>query len=63
MINCVKYIVFRWLVLLMIVEWILQHVQTELKKKKKKKQKKKKKKKKQKKTSDWPNILKYVIPV
>ena len=33
MINCVKYIVFRLLVLLMIVEWILQHVQTELKKK------------------------------
>ena len=42
MINCVKYIVFRLLVLLMIVEWILQHVQTELKTKKKAKQNKNK---------------------
>ena len=74
MINCVKYIVFRSRVLLMIVEWILQHVQTELKTKKqnktkqkqnktKQKQNKTKKKKNQKKTADWPKILKYVIPV
>ena len=49
MINCVKYIVFRLLVLLMIVEWILQHVQTELKKKKKKKAKQNKNKNKKKK--------------
>ena len=67
MINCVKYIVFRLLVLLMIVEWILQHVQTELKTKKsktkQKQTKKNKKKKTQKKTTDWPKILKYVIPV
>ena len=33
MIYCVKYIVFCLLVLLMIVEWIFQHVQTEIKKK------------------------------
>ena len=74
MIYCVKYIVFCLLVLLMIVEWILQHVQTEIKnknkqkqrnktKKQKQKQKKKKKTGKQKKTTDWPKILKYVIPV
>ena len=44
MINCVKYIVFRLLVLLMIVEWILQHVQTELKTKKKKSKTKQKQK-------------------
>ena len=46
MINCVKYIVFRLLVLLMIVEWILQHVQTELKTKKKQNKTKQNKKKK-----------------
>ena len=67
MIYCVKYIVFCLLVLLMIVEWIFQHVQTEIKnknkKKKKKQQKTKNNNKKQKKTTDWPKILKYVIPV
>ena len=67
MIYCVKYIVFCLLVLLMIVEWIFQHVQTEIKNKNKQKQrnktKKKKKNKKQKKTTDWLKILKYVIPV
>ena len=50
MINCVKYIVFRLLVLLMIVEWILQHVQTELKTKKSKTKQNKTKKNKNKKT-------------
>ena len=37
MIYCVKYIVFCLLVLLMIVEWIFQHVQTEIKNKNKNK--------------------------
>ena len=68
MIYCVKYIVFCLLVLLMIVEWIFQHVQTEIKNKKQNKTKqnktnKKKKNRKKKKTTDWPKILKYVIPV
>ena len=67
MIYCVKYIVFRLLVLLMIVEWIFQPVQTEIKNKtkttKKNQNKTKKKKKRKKKTTDWPKILKYVIPV
>ena len=44
MIYCVKYIVFCLLVLLMIVEWIFQHVQTEIKNKNKNKTKKTKKK-------------------
>ena len=50
MINCVKYIVFRLLVLLMIVEWILQHVQTELKTKKSKTKQNQKNKNKNKQT-------------
>ena len=62
MIYCVKYIVFCLLVLLMLVEWIFQHVQTEIKKRKQK-NKKQKKKTEKKKTTDWPKILKYVMPV
>ena len=45
MIYCVKYIVFRLLVLLMIVEWIFQHVQTEIKKQKQKQQQQQNRKK------------------
>ena len=59
MIYCVKYIVFCLLVLLMLVEWIFQHVQTEIKNKTKQNNKKKQKKK----TTDWPKILKYVMQV
>ena len=62
MICCVKYIVFCLLVLLMIVEWIFQHVQTEIKNKNKETKQNKTKKKKEKKKTDWPKILKYVIP-
>ena len=50
MIYCVKYIVFCLLVLLMIVEWIFQHVQTEIKNKNKETKQKQKQKQKQKKT-------------
>ena len=63
MIYCVKYIVFCLLVLLMIVEWIFQHVQTEIKNKNKNKttkqnknnnnNKNKKKQKKKQKENDW----------
>ena len=42
MIYCVKYIVFCLVVLLMIVEWIFQHVQTEIKNKNKNNNNKKK---------------------
>ena len=66
MIYCVKYIVFRLLVLLMIVDWMFQPVQTEIKNKNKNNKKQNKTKQKQKtrkKTTDWPKILKYVIPV
>ena len=59
MINCVKYIVFRLLVLLMIVEWILQHVQTELKTKKSKTKQNKKKKNPQKNRKKRPTDQKF----
>ena len=61
MIYCVKYIVFCLLVLLMIVEWIFQHVQNRDKKQKQKQKKQnnnnnnKKKKQKKKRPTD-PNF-------
>ena len=63
MVYCVKYIVFCLLVLLMIVEWIFQHVQTEIKNKNKNKIKqnktKQKKKKKNRKKKNRPTDPKF----